>query len=144
MARCESQLVIPVLETGTESTAQQQPQEQQQQFETKEKWMVFGACRDDVELETRGEEQEKHLQLPPKEQQSETGEKGWLKDLVVKPNFEQYLPCSVGAPAAEPVDVWARDGVGARWLVAVEDAGCGRHGHPQVENPSPACARLRQ
>ena len=30
----KSQLVIPLLESGSESTAQQQPQEQQQQFET--------------------------------------------------------------------------------------------------------------
>ena len=52
MARCESQLVIPILETGSESTAQQQPQ-QQQQFNTE----VVVACRDEVELETRGDKQ---------------------------------------------------------------------------------------
>ena len=88
-----------MFETGSERTAQQQPQRQQQQFET--------------------------------------GEKGWLADLVVKPNYEQYLPCSVGAPAAELVDVWARVGVGTRWLVAVEDPGCGRRGHPSGESFPP-------
>ena len=36
----KSQLVIPLLETVSESTAQQQPQEQQQQFETKGQGMV--------------------------------------------------------------------------------------------------------
>ena len=88
-----------MFETGSERTAQQQPQRQQQQFET--------------------------------------GEKGWLADLVVKPNYEQYLPCSVGAPAAEPVDMWAQVGVGTRWLVAVEDPGCGRRGHPSGESFPP-------
>ena len=91
-----SQLVFPLLDTGGESTAQQQPQGQQEQFET--------------------------------------GEKEWLEDLVVKLNYEQYLSCSVEAPAAEPVDVWARVAVGTRWLVAVEDAGCGRHEHPGGES----------
>ena len=71
-----SQLGIPLLDTGSESTAQQQPQGQQQQFKT--------------------------------------GERGWPEDLAVKLHYEQYLPCSVGAPAAEPVDVWARVGVGTR------------------------------
>ena len=93
-----SQLAFPMLETGSESTAQQQ-QGQQEQFETEEK--------------------------------------GWLKDLVVKLNYEQYLSCSVGAPAVEPVFVWGRVGVGTRWLVAVEDAGCGRHGHPDRESFPP-------
>ena len=168
MARCESQLVIPVLGSGSESTAQQQPQQQQQQFKTEKSFMV--------ELETRGEEQEELLQLPLKQQQQlqspaapprdwtsqlvfpmletgsertaqqqpqgqqeqfETGEKTWLEKLVVKLNYEQYLPCSVGVPAAEPVDVWGRVGVGTRWLVAVEDAGCGRHGHPGGESFPP-------
>ena len=46
---------------------------------------------------------------------------------------QQYLSCSVGTPAAEPVDVWAPVRVGTRWLVAVEDAGCGRRGHPDGE-----------
>ena len=46
VARCESQLVIPVLETGSESTAQQKPQQRQQQFKTEKNFMV--------ELETRG------------------------------------------------------------------------------------------
>ena len=70
VARCESQLVIPVLETGSESTAQQQPQEQQQQhFKTEENWMVIVACRYEVELDTRGVEQETLLQLPLKQQQ---------------------------------------------------------------------------
>ena len=186
VARCESQLLIPLLETGSENTAQQQPQEQQQQFETEEHWMVVEAFREVVEMETRGEEQEDHLQ-PPKQQQQlqspaapppvwtshlviplletgsestaqqqpqeqqqqyldikgqrmvvdagkkmvefETGEKGWLDDLVVKLNYEPYLPCSVEAAGAEPIDVWARSGIGTRWLVAVESAGCGRHGH---------------
>ena len=31
--------------------------------------MVVEAYRDEVELETRREDQEKHLQLPPKQQQ---------------------------------------------------------------------------
>ena len=43
VTRCKSQLVIPLLETGSESTAQQQPQEQQQQFETEENGMVVDA-----------------------------------------------------------------------------------------------------
>ena len=60
----------------------------------------------------------------------EAGEDGWLDGLVVKLKYEPYLSCSVGAAAAEPVDVWARAGIGIRWLVAMEDAGCGRHGHP--------------
>ena len=56
VARCESQLVIPVLSSESESTAQQQPrQEQQQQFKTEKSFMV--------ELETRREEQEELLQL---------------------------------------------------------------------------------
>ena len=88
-----SQLAFPMLETGSESTAQQQPQWQKQQFEA--------------------------------------GEKEWLDDLVVKLNNGKY------PPAAEPVDVWARVGVGTRWLVGVEDAGCGRHGHPGGESFPP-------
>ena len=94
-----SQLVFPLLETGSESTAQQQPQGQQEQFEA--------------------------------------GEKGWLEDLVMKLNYEQYLSCSMEAPAAEPVVVWARVWVGTRWLVAMEGAGCGRHGHPGAESFPP-------
>ena len=90
-----SQLVFPMLETGIERTAQQQPQGQQEKFET--------------------------------------GEKRWLENSVVKRDYEQYLSCSVGAPAAEPIDVWGRVGVGPRGLVAVENAGCGRHGHPGGE-----------
>ena len=145
MVRCGSQLVIPLRETGSDSTAQQQPQEQQQQFRTEENWMVVVAGRDEAELETRGEEQDKLLQLPLKQQQQlqspaapppvwtsqlgiplletgsestvqqqaqgqqqrqfETGEKGWLEDLVVKLNYEQCMSCSVGAPAAGPVDL---------------------------------------
>ena len=46
----------------------------------------------------------------------------------------QYISCSVGAPAVEPVDVWGRVGVGTRWLVALEFAGCGRHRHPGGES----------
>ena len=163
VARCESQLVVPVLEAGNESNAQQQPQ-QLLQFKTEKSLQV--------EVETRGEEQEELLQLPLKQQQQplaalprvwasqlvfpipetasehtaqqqpqgqqqqqfETAENGWLADLVVKPNYEQCLPCSVGAPAAEPVYVRGRVGVGTRWLVAVEDAGCGRHRHPGGES----------
>ena len=79
MARCESQLAIPVLETGSKSTAQQQPQEQQQQFQAKENWMVFGDCRDEVERETREKEQEKHLQLSPKQQQLRRGRRDGSK-----------------------------------------------------------------
>ena len=65
MAGLESQLVISVVETRSESTAQQQQPQQQQQFNTE----VVVACRDKVELETRGEEQEELLQLPLKQQQ---------------------------------------------------------------------------
>ena len=61
VTRCESQLVIPVLETGSERTAQQQPQQQQQQFKTENSFIA--------ELETRGEGQEELLQLPLKQQQ---------------------------------------------------------------------------
>ena len=63
MARCESHLVIPVLETGSESTAQQQPQpqQQQQQFKTEKSFTV--------EFLTKGEEQEELLQLSLKQQQ---------------------------------------------------------------------------
>ena len=67
MVRSESQLVIPLLETGSESAAQPQPQpqpqpqqqQQQQQFESEENRMVLvvKACRDMMEIETRGEEQ---------------------------------------------------------------------------------------
>ena len=52
----------------------------------------------------------------------------------MKLNYEQNLSCSVRVPAAEPVDVWAQVGVGTKWLVAVEDAGGGRHGHPGGES----------
>ena len=55
----------------------------------------------------------------------------------MKLNYEQYLSCFVGDPAAEPVDVEGRVGVVTRWLVAVEDAGCGRHGHPGGESFPP-------
>ena len=58
VARCESQLEIPVVETGNESIAQQQPR-QQQQFKTEKSFMV--------ELETSGGEQEELLQLPLKQ-----------------------------------------------------------------------------
>ena len=60
------------------------------------------------------------------------GEKGWVNGLVVKLNYESNLSCSVGASAAEPISVWARAGIGVRWLVAMEDAG--RHGHPGREH----------
>ena len=63
----------------------------------------------------------------------ETGEKGWLDGLVVKLNLEPNLSCSMGAAAAEPIDLWARAEIGTRWLFAMEDAGCGRHGHPGGE-----------
>ena len=53
----------------------------------------------------------------------ETGEKGWLDDLVVKLNQEPYMPCSVEAAAAKLIDVWFRTGIGTRWRVAMEDAG---------------------
>ena len=62
VARCETQLVIPLLETRSESTAQQQSQEQQQQFETEKNWMVVERFRYEVELETREAEQEELLQ----------------------------------------------------------------------------------
>lgn len=63
----------------------------------------------------------------------ESGEKGWLDYLLVKLNYEPYLSYSIGTAAVEPVDVWARSGIGTSWLVAVEDAGCERHGHPRGE-----------
>ena len=44
----------------------------------------------------------------------ETAEKRWLDGLVVKLKYAWYLSCSVGTPAAEPFDVWARVGVGTR------------------------------
>ena len=163
VARCESQLVIPELETGSESTAQQQPQQQQQQqqFKTEKRFMVGLETRGEKQeellqlplkqqqppaapshvwtkqlvypmLETGSERAARQRPHGQQQQQFETGQKGWLVELVVKPNYEQYLLCSVGA--AEPVDVWARVGVGTRWLVAVEDAGCGRHGHPGGES----------
>ena len=67
------------------------------------------------------------------QEQFATEQKRWLEDFVVKPNFEKDLTYSVGAPPVEPVDVWARVGVGTMWLVAMEDAGCDRHQHPGVE-----------
>ena len=103
-----SQLVIPLLEAGSESTAQQQ-----QQFETEGQGMVVDAGKNVVELKT--------------------GEKGWLRDLVMQLSYESCLSCSVGAVAAEPIDVWAGAGIGTRWLIAMEDTGCGRHGHPGGE-----------
>ena len=50
---------------------------------------------------------------------------------VVKLNYESNLSCSVGASTAEPIDVWARAGIGRRCLVAMKDAG--RRGHPGGE-----------
>ena len=168
-ARRESQLVVPVLETGNESTAQQQPP-QQQQFKKKISFMV--------DLEMRGEEQEELLKLPLEQQQqlqppaapprvwtsqlvfpmletgiertaqqqpqgqqehSGTGKKAWQENLDVKLDYEQYRSSSVGAPAAEPVDVWGRVGVGTRWLVKVGDAGCGKRRHPDGDF-FPPCA----
>ena len=75
-----------MLDTGSESTAQQPPQGQQEQYAT--------------------------------------GEEECLEDLFVKLNYEQFLSCSVGTPAAEPVGVWGQVGVGTWRLVAAEDAGC--------------------
>ena len=57
----------------------------------------------------------------------------------MKVNYEPYLSCSMGAAAAEPIGVWRRSGIGTRWLVVVEDADRGRHGHPGGES-SPRCA----
>ena len=56
------------------------------------------------------------------------GDKGWRDGLVVRLNYESHLSCSVGTSDAEPIEVWARAGVGTRMLVAVEYAP--RHGHP--------------
>ena len=118
-ARSESQLAFPIIrETGGESTAQQPQQQQQQQLKSEENWMVSMVDAGKAKVEF------------------ETGDK-WLEDLVVKLCYEQYLSGSVGRPAAEPVDVWARVGVGTRWLVSVKDAGCGRHGHPGGESFPP-------
>ena len=91
-------------------------------------------------LETGSKSTEQQQPQQPQQQQQEqfqTGNKGWLEDLVVRLNYEQYLWCSVGAPAAEPVDVRARVGVGRRWLVTLEDAGCGRRGNPGGESFPP-------
>ena len=66
VARCESQLVIPVLETGSESIAQQQPQ-QQPQRQQQQQFKMEKSCM--VEIETRGEGQGELLQLPLKQQQ---------------------------------------------------------------------------
>ena len=60
----------------------------------------------------------------------ETGKKGLLDDLVVKLNYEPYLSCSMRAAASEAIGVLGRAVIGTSWLVAMEDAGCGRHGHP--------------
>ena len=113
----KSQLVIPLLEAGSESTVQQHPQEQQQQFETEGQGVLVDAGKSMVEFET--------------------GLKGWLGDLVVKLNYEPRLSCSMRAAAAEPIDVWARAGIGTRWLFAMEDVGCGGHEHPGGESFSP-------
>ena len=70
----------------------------------------------------------------------ETGEKGWFDGLVVKLNLQAYQSCSMGAAAAEPIEVSTRAGIGiTRWLVAMEDVGCGRQGQPG-EEPSPKFA----
>ena len=61
----------------------------------------------------------------------------------MKLNYELYLSCSMGAAAAEPVGVQPRSGIGTRWLVAVELAGRGRHGHPGGVFPT-VCTRLKQ
>ena len=51
MARCESHIVMPLLDTGSESTAQQQ----QQQFEAEENGKVGDAGRDMVEFDPEGQ-----------------------------------------------------------------------------------------
>ena len=56
------------------------------------------------------------------------GEKRWHDGLVVKLNCESNLSSSMRASGAEPIDVWARAGIGTRWLVAME--GARNHGHP--------------
>ena len=81
--------------TGSEGTAQQQPQEQQQQYlETKEQSMVVDSGKNMVECET--------------------GETGWLDSLIVKLNYEPYLSCSMVPAAAEPIAVRACFGIGTR------------------------------
>ena len=59
------------------------------------------------------------------------GDKGLRDGLVVRLNYESHLSCSVGTSDAEPIEVWARAGVGTRMLVAVEYAP--RHRHPAGE-----------
>ena len=108
-----SQLVLPLVKTGSESTAQQQTQEQRQQSKTKRESMVVDEGKNMVGFET--------------------GEKGWFDDLFVKLYFQPCLSCSIKTAAAKPIDVCARPGVGTRWLVAMEDVGCRRHGHPSGE-----------
>ena len=110
-----SQLVIPLLETRSECTAQPQ-QQQQQPFETEGQGMVVDAGKNIMELRAR--------------------EQGWL-GLVVQLDLKPYPSCSMGAAATESIDVWARAGIGTMWLVAMEYAGCGRHAHPDGEPSTP-------
>ena len=98
VARCESQLIIPVLETGNESTSQQQPQ-QQQQLKTEKSFMV--------ELETSGEEQEELLQLPLKQQQQlqplAAPSPVWTSQLVYPMLWERAHCTAAAAGAAAAV-----------------------------------------
>ena len=75
--------------------------------------MVVDACKNMVEFETR--------------------KKGRLDGLVVKVYYEPYLSCSVGAAATEPIDVWARAGIGTR--LRWKTLGVGGT-DTQAENPS--------
>ena len=117
MARSESQLVIP-RETGSESTGQpqqpQQPQQQQQQiFESEKNRMVVvvEACRDMVELEMGGKEQEEHLQLPQKQQQQQLQPPAapplvWNSQLVI-PLLETGSESTAQVMSSTIVSVWA-------------------------------------
>ena len=61
-----------------------------------------------------------------------------------KPKSRAYRSCSFGAVSAEPMDLWARSGIGTRWLVVVEDAGRGTHGHQGEEPFQPFAPNKRQ
>ena len=93
-----------------------------------EKVMAFDGDKEMVEsTKKEQEEQEDAWRL--------RGEKGWPDGLVMKLNYESNLSCSVGASAAEPIDVCARAGIGTRWMVATEDAQT--HGHSAGEPVPP-------
>ena len=111
-----SKLVISPPETGSKSTASDQPQGQQQQVKTKKgQGMVVDASKTMVELET--------------------DEKELLNGLVVKLNYALYLSCSVRALAAESIDVGTRLGWAQGGRLRWRTLGFGGT-DTQAENPS--------